>query len=1798
VAGRFGVEGLEDRTLLSTTIPLSGTTWTPIGPAPVLNGGTPGNLPVAGRITGIAADPIDPNTIYIASAGGGVWKTTDGGNDWTPLTDHLTDSTGTPLPEFMGAIALAPSDPSVVYAGMGEANNAGDNFYGRGVLKSTDGGANWTLEGQFDEFGFPLFDRSTISKIVVSPSDPNTVYVAVAGSGVNGNVAATGIYETTDGGTTWFDTTASISTTASFCDLVIDPTTPTTLFAAVGSVAGDQANDVYETTDGGATWDPVFDPGILGVGRIAIAMAPSDPNVIYVSVAGSGQGGTNFGDVAAFLSTTDGGATWTDLTGNVPSYFGGGQFAAGWYNNALAVDPADPNIIYAGGSTNGGTPGIVASTDGGFTWLDIGADGNGDGPHTDHHAFAFDASGRLLDGNDGGLFAFDQTALTWSDLNGNLQTIQFTGIALDPTNANIAYGGSQDNGTEKFTDSAQWTSISGGDGGFVRVDPNNPNTIYHTFTRVSLQRSTDGGATFQNAIGTGSNAINSNDPTNFYSPFVIDPSNTSRLLFGTNVLYESLDQGNNWAPISTPGANGWNTNVPISAIAVAPSDGNTIYAATNDGRIFTTNNDGTSWTEIDIPTAGDKFANIVVDPRNSQVAYVVRNAFDDLVNAGKVFETTDGGNTWFDLTGNLPDLPTWSIALDPRSDPATLYVGNDVGVYFSTDGGNTWDRYKTGLPNAQVTSLELNTNLNILAAGTHGRGMFEVLATAVDLGVQVTATAPTGVVANVPLAAAQVATFIDNGNTEPLGNYTVTIDWGDGTPLDTTSGAVTQPGGPGTPFLVTGSHTYTQPTPADTPYTLIVTVNDLDGTPPGKDQAGVAVAEPSGGNPLIYNGGPELQNVAVETVYLGQDWGTADSQAEISRLDQFQGYITNSTYMDLLAEYSTNGFTVGHGTFVGHDIVAGTGAPTDGQQIDNTQIQAMLNTEIRAGKVQAPTPNRLYFVYVAPNVVITLGQDDSVNSFLGYHSEFTDSQGVEVFYAVIANPIGNATIPGTSDFQQQTEVSTHELAEAITDPSNPATAEAPGGWFDDSGQEVGDKCNAMISYLNGYAVQDEYSNAAGGCVLPAGATTTNPQTMSASVQSIQFLYNTKFTGTVATFSDPSQTTTAADYDVEIDWGDGTSSPGTIVSDPNVPGQFDVQGSHVYITTELGTDPDFLEASGSHGQGPPSNGPPPTTLTVTVVVVNIVTNGKITRHATATSGDAPLTTAGTIIKPTPGVPFTGTVATFTDADPNGSAAQFTATIDWGDKTTPSPGTVTPDPKGGFDVNGTHTYSAVGLFSISITITDSGGATAMEKSSAMLSGVPAATTEAATAITGTKATLKGSVNPEVSDTTVTFVYGTDATLSSGTTTTTAAQSIGSGTSAVAVTAPVTGLTPGTTYYYQVVATNPSGTVKGTIVSFTTPALPLPPAATTQAATTITNASATLTASVNPSNSATTVTFVYGTDATLTSGTTTTPAQSIGSGTSAVAVTAPVAGLTPGTTYFFQVVATNVGGTVKGTIVSFTTAAPAPASIQFTGSLFTVNATAGTAQVVVTRTGNPSATVTVVVSSPGGQDVAPFQQTVTFAPNTSSATVTVPIQNDGRPGESDVSIPLSLSSPGPGAILGAGASASLVVHDNNPFPPLVTVASLQPTAVPITIGTGRRKKTKSLPGLLLEFSGNLTGTDNPAAYQLIVGTTKRGRTTFKNVPFVVVSATPTSATLVLLGKLNLSQPELLRVTASALSDAFGRPLDGGQSFTTTFGNKVVTSARVKSQSRIGPLSAPAVDAVLSEGMMRTGVRLSKRR
>ncbi len=632
----------------------------------------------------------------------------------------------------MGAVAETEdgSGNQIVYAGTGEANNSGDDYYGVGILVSKNGGSTWTLTTASG-----AFNRRTVSKIVLSPSDATggTAYAAVADNGTNGTSGNTGIWKTTDFGQIWTNMTGAVglSTSNSWTDVVVDPHTPSTVFAAEGEYFGASGNGVYKSTDGGSTWKLLTGcPNGSSDGRIALALYDNGTtNELLVSIASPS------GALYKMEKSTDGGSTFSDLTNNtgLTNYMG----SQGWYDTTLAVDPSNSNYLYAAGAmsqqgpTFSGSP--LESFDGGTTWHDIATDSAGNGPHTDSHAVAFDANGNLLEGDDGGIFRLNNptnfATQAWSDLNTNLQITQFYGIAADPTVNNVVYGGNQDNGTVKYTGSPSgWFQIFDGDGGITRVDPANHNVIYQECVNVFLQVSTDGGSTLK-LITTGIKA----NKEDYFVPYVLDAS--GNIYYGTDYLNYSNNEGTSWSQIGTPGSNNFNAgDAAIDAIAVNPvANSNVVYVSAG-GKMFVTRNaqaggNSVTWTQINLPGSARSGSNVVhntiaVDPSDSTgaTAYAVVNAFTG-GSSGHIFKTTNFGSTWTDISGNLPDTPVDSVAVSP--DGKTVYIGTDVGVYSTTDGGTRWAPFGTGLPNAMVMEIEDVSSQNLLVVGTHGRGVWE-----------------------------------------------------------------------------------------------------------------------------------------------------------------------------------------------------------------------------------------------------------------------------------------------------------------------------------------------------------------------------------------------------------------------------------------------------------------------------------------------------------------------------------------------------------------------------------------------------------------------------------------------------------------------------------------------------------------------------------------------------------------------------------------------------------------------------------------------------------------------------------------------------------------------------------------------------------------------------------------------------------------------------------------------------------------------------------------------------------------
>ncbi len=1298
---RANLEFLEDRTLLSNTIPLSSTSWTSIGPEGVLNtaafGGTQGTGgPASGEITGIAASPTDPNTIFVATNGGGVWETTDGGVNWSTTTDNQPTLN-------IGSIAVAPSNPQIIYAGTGSANNTADSYTGQGVLKSADGGATWTLLGNAS------FARKSIGKIVVDPNDPTIVYAAVSANGTYSTPGSTGIYESTDGGNTWTNTTSVISTTDTWSDLVINPTNPLNLFAAVGTSTGAAANGVYETVNGGQTWAPAGN-FLMGAangaadGRIALAISASNPLEVLASVANPGSGSAS---LKALELSTDGGATWTSLSG-VPNFLG----VKGDVSNVVAIDPSNPNVLYGAGTGDSSQLNrVIESTDAGATWNDITVDASGVQPHTTSEALAFDASGLLLDGNTGGIWQLQNpnpNNFSWSDINGNLTITQFNSVAIDPSNPNIAYGGAKAQGVSKFNDNLDWTMIAGKSGGEVAVDPTTPTTVYAEGTgSLSLMKSVNGGTTFT-SITTG---ISQFDPIANVAPYVIDPSNSSHLLFGTNRIYTTTNGGTSWTALTTPFSNGFNDATPIVSLAIAASDPNTIYAATTDAKVFVSTDAGSTWTEHDIPTDGDAISQIVVDPANAMTAYAVRDNYNTMTNSGHVFETTNGGTTWTDISGNLPDVPAYSIAVDDAN--SRIFVGNATGVYASTDGGTTWAPFMTGLPNVQVNSLELSTTQNILAAGTFGRGAYEIYTSEM---LSVTPDPINAVEGNPIDPNAPIAEFSDSMGLQPTTSYSATIIWGDGTSSVSTDIRVLADGNYG----VFAPHTYVEE---------------------GSDMLSVVVTSNTGitgstGSTVLVADAPltAASNLTPIAATVGQ---------------QFSGVVGGFTDGDPLATLSdfTGNVTIDWGDGV---TSAGTVAAVAGQPgsftVSGTHTYG-------ASEANASPTISINVTDVGGSMVTILNTADVVDAPL---TPFPNTAPPQRTISETAGVSFTTTIASFTSGDSTAQASYYDVQISWGDGTNQEFL--PGsGVVVFSGTHF--NINATHTYVaaGSYDIITTITNEGPNGTLVGGSTVTlettanvSPATIAnASSVPIIATEGQTFSGTVATFSSSNLLSVPSDYqNSTITWGDGTTSAATITANGN--GKFTVSGTHVYA--EEGTD------------------------TFTVQIATNGSNGTTNVSGTATVNDAAITVTPIAQVGIAGTPITGVIATIIDSDLQAPLSDYAsgAQINWGDGTFTTGAISQPGGVGTqFQVNGSHTYANGGVYTITVTVTDAGGATDTESTTATInsgvfsvSGVTTTPIPIGQSFTGTLALLNtGNPLASANEYIATINYG-DGTFAQGT------------------------------------------------------------------------------------------------------------------------------------------------------------------------------------------------------------------------------------------------------------------------------------------------------------------------------------------------------------------------------------------------------------------------------------------------
>ena len=678
-----------------------------------------------GRIADLEVDPNDPNTWYLAVGSGGLWKTVNRGNTWTPIFDDY--------PAYShGAVVVDPRDSNVVWLGTGENTHTRSASWGNGLFKSTDAGVTWTQVG--------LADSQKIQRILIDPRDSAVVYVASPGPlwSAGGD---RGLYKTTDGGATW-NRVLHVSEDTGITDAAFKPGDPDTLYAAAYQrrrnnamlIGGGPEAGIFRSTDAGATWERI-ENGLPAVdkGRIALGVDERNPERVYAMVVARG-------DAGGFFLSEDGGDSWTrmsDYSGGDPQYYG-----------ELFIDPHRPDTIWNIEVR------VMRSTDKGATWERMDFD-----MHVDHHEIVFDPSDamHLWIGNDGGLYETYDGGDTWRHFT-NLPLSQFYRISADDSRPFYRVcGGAQDNGTicgpARTLNSAgvrtsDWYRVGGGDGFQAYVDPHQPHLVYAQSQNGALNRLD---------LETGeSEGIRPNADQedrgrwHWDSPLLVSPHVAGRIWYGGHRLYRSDDRGDNWTAVSgdltrnldrseqqimgrvwpadAVGLHLYTTTMSVlTTIDESPLVQGLLYTGSDDGLVQVSEDGGDTWRRIEsIPglPADSYVTDVFASPRDSDVVFATFNNWQRGDFRPWVLRSDDRGRTWLDLTANLPERSgTWSIVQD-HLDPELLFVGTELGVYFSIDGGGRWVELRGGIPRIQARDLQIQRRWNDLVVGTFGRGVF------------------------------------------------------------------------------------------------------------------------------------------------------------------------------------------------------------------------------------------------------------------------------------------------------------------------------------------------------------------------------------------------------------------------------------------------------------------------------------------------------------------------------------------------------------------------------------------------------------------------------------------------------------------------------------------------------------------------------------------------------------------------------------------------------------------------------------------------------------------------------------------------------------------------------------------------------------------------------------------------------------------------------------------------------------------------------------------------------------------
>ncbi|MBS1551300.1 MAG: hypothetical protein JST15_04430 [Bacteroidetes bacterium] len=636
-------------------------TWTNIGPR---TGFYFGWANITSRIISVKYDIINPNIIYVGAANGGVWKSVDGGLNWEPLTDFEVSLAS-------GAIAVDPTDNNIIYYATGEATYSNVSYYGKGLLKSTNGGLKWV-----NYPANPVWDFC--SRLVIRPGHNNELLAAVSYGG---------LLRSTNSGETW---TRIVS---GRCDDVVFSPTGDTVYA-VGSGTGYVISE-----NGGASFTS---SNALTMGeRNHIAVCKSEPSVLYFAKY------SNSG-ITVFKSTNEGTSFSQIATGQ---NFNASQ---GWFDFYMYVNPFDPNYAYVGSidiwrTTNGGSTNFVNITSG----------YSGGNVHVDQHNLDFHPSDpqQMLCVNDGGIWKSTNKGTNWTNQNTNQSLTQFYRIASDPSNSAKILGGTQDNGTQMTTGSMNWNAPFGGDGGEVCFHSQNNSYVLGETQNNNIYRSTNGGLNFS-ASNTGLNGTPA-----WIGPIISHPDSAGIFYTARQSVFKSTNWGASWFSIST------GTSGVIEQMAIGNSAPNVMYVTSNN-LLFKSTNKGYTFTNVTGTLPNYTITSVNIHPDSGNVAVISYSGF----SSDRIYKTSNGGSTWFSITGNLPIAPVNDVLIFyPGYSTPTYYIANDVGVFVTNDFGQNWIEFADGLPNTVAMHLDYHIGSKKLRIGTHGRGVYEITLQPADI---------------------------------------------------------------------------------------------------------------------------------------------------------------------------------------------------------------------------------------------------------------------------------------------------------------------------------------------------------------------------------------------------------------------------------------------------------------------------------------------------------------------------------------------------------------------------------------------------------------------------------------------------------------------------------------------------------------------------------------------------------------------------------------------------------------------------------------------------------------------------------------------------------------------------------------------------------------------------------------------------------------------------------------------------------------------------------------------------------